>query len=242
MHVSQILISDDTTAGLSPFLTLATNSVRSAFPGANYQLYSGDMLRQFIATNFDSEVVSSYDRLLPYSYKADLGRYCLLHALGGWYFDVSIRVALRMGDVGSIETVVFRDKQRFGHSTFACSTGVIFSRKGNPIFEEAIRLVVLHCKTGYYGATPLCPTGPNVFGRALAKFGASATMLIGDLMDLTPQLQTKNTAFVLPDGQIFAYLKPNRPGDLTELGAARTNNYLDLYKERRIYAGSAFGP
>lgn len=238
MHVSQILISDDATAPLSPFLTLATNSVRSAFPGATYRLYSGDTLRDFISSYFDREVVATYDRLLPYSYKADLGRYCLLYTLGGWYFDISIRVALRMNDLGAIETVVFRDKQRFGHSTFACSTSVIYSRKGNPVFEEAIRLVVFHCKTGYYGATPLCPTGPNVFGRALAKFGASSTTLIGDLMDLTPQHPTQNAAFVLPDGQIFAYRKPNRPGDLTELGAVRTNNYLELYKARQIYAGS----
>ncbi len=53
MHLSQILITDDTSASLSPFLTFATDSVRSAFPDANYHLYSGDMLRDFISANFD---------------------------------------------------------------------------------------------------------------------------------------------------------------------------------------------
>jgi hypothetical protein len=48
--------------------------VKAAFPDHDHTLYNGETLRGFIENEFDREVVSSLDRLRPYSYKADLGR------------------------------------------------------------------------------------------------------------------------------------------------------------------------
>ena len=84
MQVSQIFLSDTDTE-LSPFLQYATGTVQSAFPHANYTIYNKETLREFIEQNYPAEVIWAYDTLKPYSYKADLGRFCLLNKLGGWY-------------------------------------------------------------------------------------------------------------------------------------------------------------
>jgi mannosyltransferase OCH1-like enzyme len=91
MNVSQIFLSDGDTQ-LSPFLKHATGTVKAAFPEASYTLYDKKSLRQFIVDNYEEEVVWAYDKLQPYAYKADLGRYCLLNKLGGWYMDVGVSI------------------------------------------------------------------------------------------------------------------------------------------------------
>ena len=49
MQVSQIFLSDD-GAELSPFLGHAIGTVQEAFPGANYQLYTKETLRDLLRT------------------------------------------------------------------------------------------------------------------------------------------------------------------------------------------------
>ena len=66
MEISQIFLSDDEDAQLSPFLKMATGSVKAAFPEANHTIYTNETLRQFIVDNYDSAVVRAYDSLIPY--------------------------------------------------------------------------------------------------------------------------------------------------------------------------------
>jgi hypothetical protein len=81
MEISQIFLSD-TDQELSPFLRHAVSTVKSAFPNDNHTIYDKNSLREFIADNYDADVLGAYDALRPYSYKADLGRFCLLNKLG----------------------------------------------------------------------------------------------------------------------------------------------------------------
>lgn len=236
MEISQIFLSDDKDAELSPFLKMATGSVKAAFPEANHTIYTNETLRQFIVDNYDSAVVWAYDSLVPYSYKADLGRFCLLNTLGGWYFDIAIRVVNPV-DIGErIEFLAFRDIQRFSYTTWACATTVLYSKPGNIALETAIYTIVDNCQSQYYGITPLCPTGPTLLGAALATHGGNANHVFGDYLELTPTYEQKNRAFVLPNGTIMAWSKPSGGGDLTQLGAKGTNNYNELWQARKAYA------
>jgi mannosyltransferase OCH1-like enzyme len=235
MDVSQVFLSD---AGdeLPPFLQHATNSVKSAFPGAKHTIYTKETLRQFIADHYDSDVLWAYDCLKPYSYKADLGRFCLLNKLGGWYFDIGVRVQNSVELAPRIEFLAFRDIQRFSHTTWACATTVLYSRPDNIALATAIDMIVNNCREQYYGITPLCPTGPTLLGAALAANGGNANFVYGDYLELTPTHDQKNRAFVLPDGTIMAWSKPSGGGDLTGLGAKGVNNYNELWHSREVYA------
>lgn len=234
VSISQIFLSD---AGneLSPFLQHATGTVKAAFPEAVYTLYNKESLRQFIVDNYDKEVVWAYDTLKPYSYKADLGRFCLLNKLGGWYMDIGVRVVNPVEIGPRIKMLAFRDIQRFSFTCWACATTVLYSQIENPALATAIELIVKNCHEQYYGITPLCPTGPTLLGQALAMNSSNANFIYGDYLELTPTHEQKNRAFVLPDGTIMAWSKPSGGGDLTGLGAKGVNNYNELWSRRDVY-------
>ena len=238
MQVSQIYLSDSTEE-IAPFIQNCINSTRGTYSHMPHVLYNNETLRQFLADNLDSDVVSAYDKLNPYAYRADLARYCLLYAVGGWYFDISVRSICAIPVSDDIETVAFRDIQINSRTSWACSTGVLYSQKSSPVYETAIKLVLENCKNEYYGITPLCPTGPTVLGRAFALNGASERRVFGDLIALTPDYHKRNLAVVLPDGTIAAFAKPTAAGgDLTALGAKGTNNYNELYYTKAVYKTS----
>lgn len=235
MEISQIFLSD---AGdeLSPFLQYATGTVKASFSGANHTIYTKETLRQFIADNYDAEVLWAYDCLKPYSYKADLGRFCLLNKLGGWYLDIAIRVVNPVEVGPRIKWLAFRDIQRFSFTSWACATTVLYSQSDNPALTTAIQLIVNNCHERFYGITPLCPTGPTLLGQALAMNGPNPDFVYGDYLELTPTHEQKNRAFVLPDGTIMAWSKPSGGGDLTGVGAKGVNNYNELWAKRDVYA------
>lgn len=216
---------------------MATNTVANNFPGADHVIYNKESLRQFIVDHYDSDVVWAYDTLRPYSYKADLGRFCILNILGGWYFDIGVRAANQVEIGDRIELLAFRDIQRFSFTSWACATTVLYSKPSNSALVTAINLIVSNCHDQYYGITPLCPTGPTLLGRALAINDSQENFVYGDYLELTPTHQQKNRAFVLPDGTILAWSKPSGGGDLKELGAKGVNNYNELWHARRVYEG-----
>lgn len=236
MEISQIYLSDSSDQSLSPFLQHATTTVRNAFHNDNHTIYNKESLRQFIADNYDPDVLWAYDSLRPYSYKADLGRFCLLNKLGGWYLDIAVRMVnpVEVGD--RIEWLAFRDIQRFSYTSWACATTVLYSKPNNVALTTAIEMIVNNCHEKYYGITPLCPTGPTLLGQALAANGGNPNFVYGDYLELTPTHEQKNRAFVLPDGTIMAWSKPSGGGDLTGVGAKGVNNYNELWAKREVYA------
>ena len=235
MNVSQIFLSDS-DAELSPFLKHATSTVQGAFPNADYQLYNKETLRNFISENYGESVVSAYDCLKPYSYKADLGRFCLLNKLGGWYLDIGVRVVNPVEVGERIDFLALRDIQRFSFTSWACATTVLYSKPDNTALQFAIEMIINNCKNKYYGITPLCPTGPSLLGAALAANGGETNFVYGDYLELTPTHEQKNRAFVLPDGTIMAWSKPSGGGDLTGIGAKGVNNYNELWAAKQVYA------
>ena len=233
--VSQIFLTDGNSS-LSPFLEHTSGSVKAAFPDAVYTLYNKKSLRAFIADHYDTEVLWAYDTLKPYAYKADLGRYCLLNILGGWYVDIGISI-MNAVELGSrIKLLVFRDIQRFSFTGWACSIGILYAQPQSIIMTTAIEMIVKNCHEQYYGITPLCPTGPTLFGQALAINRGQADVVYGDYLELTPNHEQKNRAFVLPNGTIMGWSKPSAGGDLAGLGASGTNNYNELWQRREAYA------
>ena len=235
MEISQIFLTTDPKEQLSPFLKYATGTIDTVFPNANHTIYNNERLRDFIASVYGGHVLWAYDTLRPFSYKADLGRFCLLNHFGGWYFDIAVRVVNAV-DVGDrIKFLAFRDIQRFSYTSWACATTVLYSKPNNEALQTAIEMIVANCVEHYYGITPLCPTGPTLLGKALASNGSQADFIYGDYLELTPTHEQKNRAFVLPDGTIMAWSKPAGGGDLTGLGAKSVNNYNEMWASRTVY-------
>lgn len=235
LPVSQIFLTDDGGNNVPETLLQFNNTIKEGFPHAKYQRFNNKTLRAFIEKNFDEDVLDAYDSLRSYSNKADLGRFCLLYVLGGWYFDMGIRLNVPVTFDENIDFFAFRERQRFTGTCWACMTAVLFSKPSNPALLYAIQQIVSNVKNQYYGLTPLSPTATPVLGQALAKHGEQSSFAYGDFMELTPIHKKQNLAFVLPDGTIMAWAKPADGGDLSSLGAKGVNNYNDLWHKRELY-------
>lgn len=238
--IVQIFISDQ-NADPPELLNGAIASVQQCFSTYRYTRHNGESLRAFIEQHFDPDVLSAYDKLRPYAYKADLGRYCLLYQHGGWYADISILMRQAVGPVGpDVDLVYFFDLGDGvvpGRSLFDVSNSLLYARPRLALLERAINAVVSHCRDEYYGPSIYCPTGPAVLGAAIASEPRSTRHVSGHLMALTPHHPRRNLSFVLPDGQIIALFKKGwmSPGDVLFGNCAGTNNYADLWARREIY-------
>ena len=109
-NLFQIYISDAEEA-LPPSLLPCRDLFMDQFENYDYHLFNKSALREFVASNFDSDVLAVYDALVPYAYKADLGRYCLLYVYGGWYADITLRPTIsgKVPLLGDVEIVYFHD-------------------------------------------------------------------------------------------------------------------------------------
>lgn len=237
MQVTQIFLTDDNSE-MSPFLQEATTSVRRAFPQLKHRIYRNQEVEEFLEEHYDKNVIHAYHKAKPYSYKCDLARYCITNVVGGWYFDVTIRCLLGIQLPEDCTLLAFRDINRYTRVSWACDGAVFYSPANNPILDEAISQIVANIENEYYGLTPLCPTGPTAWGRAIAADHhlIDDTVIFGDAVELTPDHLNKNKALVLPDGTIFALKKPSSGGDLSALGATGVNNYNELWYTKNLYA------
>ena len=178
-------------------------------------------------------MVLAFDALNPYAYKADLARICILYILGLWYLGIALRPMVFLNISDKIELFMFRDYQPVTGTSFACTNGIIFPKKGNTVLVRYIKLIVENCRNRYYGINALCTKGPILFGRAIANCGENENYIFGDVRFLTPMCIITNKAFVLPSGEIFYMFKLSAGGDLTKLGGLGVNNF---YNEDKVYA------
>ena len=222
-QVSQIFLNIE---GLSQELIYFTQKIKYNFRNFNHVIYDSFTLREFIKENYDSDVLWAYDELIPFSYKADLGRLCILNTIGGWYFDISINIHSFLNIEGDIDFMGFRDN---AGTCFCC---ILYSKPNNPGLQTAIKQIVENCRTRFYGMTTLCPTGPNLLGKALASHGANEKFLYGDVIFLKNDYDRKNRAFVCPDGTILGFSKEKT---LLELGVKNYKSYDTQWKNRKIY-------
>ncbi|MDH6504706.1 glycosyltransferase family 32 protein [Polynucleobacter sphagniphilus] len=236
MQISQIYLSANNDS-LSPYLLNCVESVKSHFPNWKYVLYNMHSAREYIASKFGVDTLNAFDKLKPYSYKADLFRYCVLYAEGGWYFDISVKLVSTFSVDESIETFACKDTSPSDAQAvcYCCSTALLYSKPNSSVYLRAINEVINNCNNEYYGINPLSPSGPFVLGRSFALEGESRHRIFGEYLALTPNYKIQNYAWLAPNGQILGTAKPSEGGNLAALGATGTNNYYHLYYSKSVY-------
>ena len=245
VNLFQILISEDESNNLPSSLLSWSESLTEVFPSADYSLWNNSMISKFLQEKYESEVYQAYQSLVPFAYKSDLARYCLLHHFGGWYFDLGTKVALEYKAIApiseDIDMIFFWDMGDLlspARSFYDCMNGVIYAKPSNPVFRIAIDLIIHNCKSKFYGSDSLSPTGPGVFGRAIAIHGKDEKLYDGQFIQLTPQHTQTNKAYILRDGTIFAWHRSrfmSTPNVLNAIGMKGGNDYRQLWKKRMVY-------
>ena len=247
MQLSQIYINDGNSR-LPELLRYSSSTSKACLSTCDYVLYDHEHLRSFIEASYCSDVVAAYDQLVPYSYKADLGKFCIAYEIGGWYVDVSIKFLKKISRIeDGIDMIYFNDlgdgltPRRLSYSVQA---SLFYSKPKNPVFKVAINKIIENCKTKNYGVTPACPTGPGVLGASLAQVGRKPSHLVGDFMPLTPMHPNKNRSYIMLNGEIDAlhknaWLPAAKPAEISSMGAKGTKNYFEIYHARNAYGEKA---
>jgi len=234
MFISQIYLSDD--GNMHPIVSNRSQQLQKLYQTHDYKIYTNSVLEDLIKKNFDSDVYEAYNHLVPYSFKADLGRFCILYLIGGWYFDIGIKLLKKIELDANIDLFFFRDlNKKFCLSPVL--NGIIFSKeKRNPIFLECIKKIVENVNNQFYGESSLDISGPTLFSRKISQYEEEYIVQYGELRALTPDLNNKNLAFVGGDGKIYGYfdslrdLKLRFPKEFTNV-----QNYNEFYKNRIVY-------
>lgn len=203
--------------------------IKNQFGEDNYRLWDLKKARDFLKEEYPISVVSAFDYLKPYSYKSDLIRFCLINTFGGIYADVSVS-RLKPFSTEGRDMVVFRDGNS-DRTSWKVGTSFFYSKPNNLILSEAIEQIIANVRNKYYGYDPHFPTGPSVFGRAIAKYGTEVDLLIGQYW----WFRYRKNKYVTPGGQVVARHKrggANKGGFSGILGG---NNYNEMWAAQTVY-------
>lgn len=199
-------------------------------PGFKVKYYSDKDSRDFIKNNFDSEILITYDKLIPGAYKADLFRYCILYKNGGIYSDLTQKFTVpfnKLIDLENDNLYLVKDIEHYKINGEGSSKGIqisfIASRPGNEIFLKAIKQIVKNVNDKYYGDNPLHPTGPTLFYNLLKDYKGDYKMELKE---------TGKNKIVNDKGETVIISKINNHQSVI---LKNRDHYTILWRNRRIY-------
>jgi mannosyltransferase OCH1-like enzyme len=143
-------------------------------PDYKLRYFNGKRCEEYLLDNFGVEHYNTFKKLVPFSYRCDFFRYCVIYKEGGWYSDWKQELLIPIDDILNDEEKL-RIKFIFAYDNgseytrhFKCiGTSFFGSVVNNPVLKSAIDKIISNVKEHNYGLTPLDPTGPFVFGQAL---------------------------------------------------------------------------
>ena len=204
-------------------------TIKKQFGEENYRLWDLEYARDFLKEQYSNSVLSTFDYLKPYAYKSDLIRYCLINTFGGIYADVSVSRLNTFSTEGR-DMVIFADGNS-DRTSWKVGNSFFYSKPNNPILSEAIEQIVSNVRNNYYGHDPHFPTGPSVFGRAIAKYGTEIDLLVGQYW----WFKYRKNKYVLPGNQVVARHKRGGANKGGISGIQGGNNYNEMWLSRKIY-------
>lgn len=155
------------TKELPPKMNETIIRLKNQNPEFEYNLYDDNDCRLFIQANFSKEILLAYDRLVPYAYKADLWRYCVLHIHGGIYLDIKYQCMndFKLINLTYKEHFVLERPHDWDDDSHGIYNALICSKPSNSILMNAINAIVDNVNNNYYGKNSLYPTGPGLLGK-----------------------------------------------------------------------------
>ena len=254
MKIHQILINDTNKLPdeLPDYHNICYEQIKNLYPNEEYHLYSGEEIEKIIKSNFDDDVFIAYKKLNPYACKADLARLCLLYLYGGLYIDLNLYFINIIPDLDKLEFFAFRDLSNMSKQSWAVQNGIIYSLSKSKVVENAINLIINHCKDEYYGIQCVDVSATTVLGIAITKslphlgIATDGELDFFTLKSLDKKTQNKLKkigykseqllGFIMDnDDKLIAIRKPSRGGDIEAVGFKGTNNYVKMWKDKEIY-------
>lgn len=254
MKIHQILINDENKLPneFPEFHNTCYEQIKKLYPNEDYRLYSGEDIEKIIENNFHSDVFTSYKKLKPYACKADLARLCLLYLYGGLYIDLNLYFINTIPNLDELEFFAFRDLSKMSKQSWAVQNGIIYSLPKSKVIKNAIDLIIKHCKEEYYGVQCVDVSATTVLGIAITNslphFGIATNGELDHFILNSFDKKTQNKikkmgydsdkllGFIMDDNdKLIAIRKPSGGGDIETIGFKGTNNYVKMWKDKKVY-------
>jgi mannosyltransferase OCH1-like enzyme len=146
-------------------MKLAVDRMKLRHPRFEHFLFDDDDCRNFIADNFDGNVLNAFDNIIPGAYKADLWRYCVLYINGGIYLDIKYNC------INTFRFIELTEKEHwvFDIGRHNIYNALIAVKPKNDICFKCINQIVANVNNKYYGGSCVDPTGPGLVARIIGE-------------------------------------------------------------------------
>lgn len=156
------------TKKLPPGMYKNVEYIKRIHPLFKYQLFDDNDCREFIKNNYEPEVLSAFDTLIPGAYKADLWRYCVLYKLGGIYLDIKFK------PTNGFNLIEFVEKEHYVRDIGDTSiegvyNGVMVCKPNNQLLLRCINKIVENVKNKSYCNCVLSVTGPMLIANVMTQ-------------------------------------------------------------------------
>lgn len=129
----------------------------------NYFFFDEKDCENFILNNYPDDVYNAYNSLIPFDYKIDLWKYCILYKYGGIYIHNKFKNNIKLIEL--IDNNFFAKYKNHYYNKLLINNDFIITKKNNPIFITAINEIVNNIKNNFYGIDATFPTGAGLLGK-----------------------------------------------------------------------------
>lgn len=151
----------------------AHDSWQKLNPGYEIRYWSYTNCLAFFKNEFDDPIYyNTFNALLPYSYKCDFFRFCVVYKQGGFYSDWKQKCLIPLDEINNkkYEWISCLDTGNGYAKHYQCmGTGFFGCKPYHPVLKTAIDQIIENVKNKFYGNSCLDPTGPFLFGNAFLK-------------------------------------------------------------------------
>lgn len=232
------------TKVLPKLLANAVKSWHDMNPEYSWKYYTDKDRREYIKKYFSTDVLKTYDLLIPGAYRADLWRYCVIYREGGVYVDIKMGAIKKLSELIDHDTniVIVGDLEptRIYNAFFA-------AKPKHPFLLNCIKETVSRVKKREYGINSLYPTGPLMMADVIFPILKINTCLPPGTYYINEKIQVYELKFTDRENFLLHILDKNGKNIISRRHSAEINDkkYMDaisniehyeaLWEKRKIY-------
>ena len=185
-----------------------------------YKVYNTESAREFIRQHFDGIVLHAFDSLVPFSFKSDLFRYCVMYIHGGIYLDMKYESVneFRFSDIIDKEMYVLDID---GNSIY---NALLICKPHSKVMFKCIFQIVKYVREKDYTDCDLSITGPGMIKHMVPSEMKSESHLKHECINYNK--------YILRNGIPILKNYHRYYEDTPKCGQ---KNYSDYWQNREIY-------
>jgi len=129
-----------------------------------YEFYDDERIEQFIAQEYNHDMLSLYKRLNIGAAKADFFRYAVLNKKGGIYLDIDSGINGRLENFIQPDDVAIITRE--GHPELYAQWALVYA-PGHPFLKKTLEMVQHNINTNKYPNDVHRMTGPSIYTEAI---------------------------------------------------------------------------